>query len=164
MGILLERSSSHVRVVVSDFSVVLMGRIARQPLTPNDYATWNYEPLPPPGSSHRLVDLYDVPRTHRLARFGDLNVANRIVSAAERLNRHPFVRHARDVSTRNFTTGNYVILGTPRSTPWSGPFERQLNFQIVQRGAAFGYLNRSPRPGEKPDYLVLETVKEWGPG
>lgn len=165
LGEFLHASQTPVQVVVSDFSVVLISHMMQGRLSLNEYAGWDYEKLRPSPAEPRLLNLFDVLRTHRLTRFGDLNIASRILDAGIHQDRRIVIRHAREVSARDFKTGNHVILGNLRSTPWAGLFEDRLNFQIGNGpDGAYGFLNRKPKPNEQSAYLARETQKEYGPG
>jgi hypothetical protein len=60
------------------------------------------------------------------------------------------VRHARDMTVRDFKQGNYLILGSPRANPWCALFEEKTTFHTEfdpVRGKVV-ITNSAPRPGE----------------
>jgi hypothetical protein len=64
------------------------------------------------------------------------------------------VLSARDSSSSLVSSQNTILLGSLRSNPWVSLFEDQMNFQTdyTEKPAAVRFVNRSPLPGEPPDY------------
>jgi hypothetical protein len=83
----------------------------------------------------------------------------------------PFTRRAmemqpaRTVRLGDFKTeDSFVLFGSPRSNPWLGLFQDQLDFSFEfdgPRKAEF-VRNRHPRSGEAPAYVP--TAEGWGTG
>jgi hypothetical protein len=69
---------------------------------------------------------------------------------------------ARDASVKFFQRGNIVLLGSHRSNPWVELYEPSLNFALEQdpRSGEPLFLNRSPRPGEKPVYAIPANLDD----
>lgn len=86
--------------------------------------------------------------------LGDLNVTATVIALSERYNARPRIRYARYLDTREFMTGNFMLIGSRRGVPWIQLFEPQLNFYLEQDERTHGYrfLNRSPKPGEQVYY------------
>jgi hypothetical protein len=66
---------------------------------------------------------------------------------------------ARYATTAQVSSHNAILLGSLRANPWVGLFEDKLNFRTVfeESPRAAYFVNRSPRPGELPEYR-----EEWG--
>ncbi len=67
------------------------------------------------------------------------------------------VRHARLMQARDFRSGNFLLLGSGYSDPWTSLFEAQLNFRFEMEAAPpgqrkFRIRNVSPQAGEAPFY------------
>ncbi|QOY90330.1 hypothetical protein [Paludibaculum fermentans] len=159
----LDRSDGPVKVVVSDFSYVLMRTIGHNPpLSLDNYSAWNYENLrPEPNADERLRTLFDILRTHRITRLGDLNITSLIQKQSRTPDRIQ-VRHARDVAAREFKSGWHILLGNAQSTTWIALFEDRLNFQYILEKGRAGFLNRQPRGNELPAYLANQPGSEQG--
>jgi hypothetical protein len=86
--------------------------------------------------------------------LGDVNVTTNLLSLSEHYNARPRIRYARYLDTREFKSGNFILIGSRRGVPWVQLFEPQLNFYIEQdaKTHSFRFLNRSPQPGEQPYY------------
>ena len=86
--------------------------------------------------------------------LGDLNVAAKFLRLSEHYDVWPRIRYARYLDTREFKSGNFILIGSRRGVPWVQLFEPQLNFYLVQdaKTHSFRFLNRSPQPGERPYY------------
>lgn len=168
LGAFLSKAQTPVHVVVSDYSLSLMrhgsaggGRDYKL----DEYLGWNYDRLRPESRSDpRLRDMFEILRTHRITRLGDLVVAQRIQRAAAG-GAPILVRHSRDVTLRDFESGWHIVLGNPYSTPWVSLFEDQLNFRSIRDAReGVGYANLKPRAGEAVNFLVHEASKEEGLG
>ncbi len=153
-----------VNVVVSDFSVVLLKNLFSRPdYSLNDYSAWNYSQIAPSkGTVPEIARIAETLRTHRITRFGDLIIAAGILRAAGPAT-HVVIRHARDLSAREFLEGDAILLGNANSTPWVGLFEERLNFPHVRKDAV-GFANRSPRAGEPTEFTVRDAGQEHGLG
>lgn len=86
--------------------------------------------------------------------LGDLNVTARVITLARRYNSRPRIRYARYLDTREFMTGNFMLIGSRRGLPWIQLFEPQLNFYLEEdpKTNIYRFLNRAPKPGEQPYY------------
>ena len=86
--------------------------------------------------------------------LGDTNIVARVIELGQRYSARPRVRYARYLDTREFMTGNFMLIGSHRGVPWIQLFEPQLNFNLQQdqRTNSYRFLNRSPKPGEAPFY------------
>ena len=158
----LTHSRGPLQIVVSDFSTATLRfmsstRAAGHEL--DDYAAWSYDKLAPEASADtRLQRVYELLRTHRLTRFGDLTISSMLIRAAAP-GREVVARHARDVSTRELKNGAFVLLGNPNSTPWTALFEDQLGFRWVN---GKGY--EDVRDGGRPYFVTDSTFNEKGTG
>lgn len=92
--------------------------------------------------------------TRQYTSLGDLNVAANFLRLSEHYDARPRIRYARYLDTREFKSGNFILIGSRRGVPWVQLFEPQLNFYIEQdvKTHSFRFLNRSPKPGEQPFY------------
>ena len=86
--------------------------------------------------------------------LGDVNVSARIIELAQNYKAKPRIRFSRYLDTREFMTGNFVLIGSRRGVPWIQLFEPQLNFHLDHdlRTKSYRFLNRSPQPGEQVYY------------
>ena len=86
----------------------------------------------------------------------DLTNSLRISQLAWTYSHYPRVRSARELHFRDFKTdGNFVLLGSPRSNPWTALFRDQLDFYFAPDAAHHGEVcfNKHPRRGELPVYV-----------
>ncbi len=163
---LLFAERTPVQVVVSDFGLSLLryGRHANYGL--EAYSAWNYEDLRPPASEGEYPrQFFEVLRSHRITRLGDLTVLLAIQRASA--GRVPvYVRHSRDISIRDFKRGRHIVLGNPYSTPWVSLFEDGMNFESVRGVHGVGFHNRHPRASERDYYTIgnEQASKEEGIG
>jgi hypothetical protein len=86
----------------------------------------------------------------------DLGISMRIAELAQPYSHHLRVRSARELHFRDFKNdGNFILLGSPRSNPWTGLFQDQLDFYFAYdatRKSEVCY-NRHPKAGELSVYV-----------
>lgn len=158
--------SANVPIVVSDFSLAGMRHTvsAGKPdaLTLDHYVVWDYAPLTPgPDASSDVRRAFELFRSHRLTRSGDLALTVRLLHALGADHRVT-VRHARDVSPRELRGGSHILLGNPNTTPWAEPYEGRLGFRWL-RGR--GYQDLLAAGGERAMYLMPDNAfNERGTG
>jgi hypothetical protein len=91
----------------------------------------------------------------RYTTFDGVSTAVRISQIADKFHGKMMVRYARDLTLRDLTPGNVILIGRPSANPWVELFESKLNFQVhvdFKRQRTV-WLNRSPRPGEQSEYV-----------
>jgi hypothetical protein len=148
------------QIVISDASATLLAEALGRPITLTDYRKPSYpstitDRLPLEASMKTLlwqsaVKGLTTPQDARIARDVSLACAQRSIV--------PDVVAARDAQVDLGRLENLVMLGARRANPWMELFEGGLNFTYrfddARRAASIA--NRSPRPGEAPEYTV-----EW---
>ena len=86
----------------------------------------------------------------------DLGISVTIFEMAQPYFHHLRVRSARELHFRDFKNdGNFILLGSPRSNPWTGLFQDQLDFYFAYdatRKSEVCY-NRHPKAGERSVYV-----------
>jgi hypothetical protein len=86
----------------------------------------------------------------------DLRISLRISELAQSWSHHLTARSARELLFRDFKTDtNFILLGSPRSNPWTGLFEDQLDFHFVFDRARNTEVcrNSHPKAGELSVYV-----------
>jgi hypothetical protein len=86
----------------------------------------------------------------------DLRISLRISELAQSWSHHLTARSARELLFRDFKTdANFILLGSPRSNPWTGLFEDQLDFHFVFDRARKTEVcrNSHPKAGELSVYV-----------
>src|SRR5580658_515133 len=101
-----------------------------------------------------------------LTSFADVaNVAS-LYKIAGPLETQLLVRYPRDLRMRDLDHNNCVLIGSPGSNPWVTLLQDKLNFResesVVGKSAKV-FVNKSPLPGEQPQYEGLRwtgTMRE----
>ncbi len=150
-------NSQPVRLIAPDSSFGLLQGYLQRNLSLADYLS--------PGYPSGLIDAAPLsPELRARAKsvasrpyttFSDLLIAARASALAERHNWNLTVSFPRDVTPREFETGNLILIGSPKSNPWTSLLEKQGHFEsfydlVHARG---GIRNRNPNPGEAAEYL-----------
>jgi hypothetical protein len=95
----------------------------------------------------------------------DVGIALQVSELALTCSEHIKTHNARSLQLANFKTeDNYILLGSPRSNPWVGLFQDQLDFEFVYDQILKQEIIRNKRPqsGELP--LYVPTAKGWETG
>jgi hypothetical protein len=93
--------------------------------------------------------------SRQIANTGDTGVANRILISMPGRESKAVVKNSRDVRARDFKIGNFVLLGSEYSNPWTGLVCKDtMNFEFAadRPGGPGEIRNQNPRPGEQTVY------------
>ncbi len=148
-------------LVLSDPDISAAQSLMAAPLSLSDYANGNYWP----NLGAFSPDLQRSLRTMRGANVPAVDVATalNIDRLAQTVTAQVKTSPARTLKLADFKTdGDFILLGSPRSNPWSGLFQDQLDFDFVYDGGQEVIRNKSVRPGEKVSYIP--TTRGWGTG
>jgi hypothetical protein len=148
-------SQRPTHLITSDPNVATVQDLCSGSISVADYANHNYMPnassLPPETlRSCRLILLAEN------VSFVDPGIAARISALAQRESATIDVRAARKIELADLKTDdNYILLGSPRSNPWSGLYNDQLDFRFVYDKASNREFIRNVRPRihELPQYI-----------
>jgi len=150
-----------VQVVLSDSALVFMQTLAGHPFSLEQYADHSYRDFPKklvhqPGMRHFWALLST---RQQLSNIGDEEAAARFLVSMSAHGRNVTIRNARNMTARDFMSGNYILLGSSYSDPWTQLFSKGLNFQIAatSRTATAEISNLNPARGEKKAYSFEKT-------
>jgi hypothetical protein len=152
------RDQRQPQLIFCDASIQILQDFLKTNISLSDYAARNFIPgsllLKP--DVQRVSRLFGGPDFTAMAAPVDLRIASRISELAAAGSRQIRLRSARELQFRDFKTdGDFILLGSPRSNPWSALFQDQLDF-------SFGMLpgqehevcrNVHPKPGEPSVYI-----------
>lgn len=143
-------------VVISDSALVLMQALVRHRFTLEEYADRTYREFPQELPDHPDIrQFWRFLGTRQLANIGDVGAATRLLTSMSGHRPNVSVRNARNMTARDFMRGNFVLLGSSYSNPWTNLFfERQLNFQFSadEMEGETELRNLRPRAGELEVY------------
>jgi hypothetical protein len=129
------------------------------------------------------TDSIDSRLTHALdggtfTSFADAVVLNAMSRLAESHNQDLDVKSARDIDSRDFEQGNFILVGSASSNPWVNLFNHRLNFRESDDPDHPGIkslVNLHPKPGEplrlegkapddavREDYVDVAVVQGLG--
>ena len=144
-----------VNVVVADIALAVMQNTAHSDISVAQYLDHKYPDnilanVPDVNVRVLLSDLSH----HRYTSLDDADVVGNSFQWGTLLGVKPTVRYARDLHVRDFEHGNFIIVGSRRSNPWTLLFEHDLNFAFEEDPATrtFHFRNRNPKPGEATTY------------
>jgi hypothetical protein len=157
-------SARPTQIITSDPNIVEIQGFTGGQITVSDYANHNYFAGP-----NKLTPEQDnfcriILRGDKAATV-DTKIAVTIAQLAQSSGRQVRVRGARGIRLSDLRTeDNFVLLGSPRSNPWSGLFDDQLDFRFVFDKALKQEFIRNihPRAGEQANYIP--TAPGWATG
>ncbi|HVB29856.1 MAG TPA: hypothetical protein VNG91_08615 [Terriglobia bacterium] len=159
-------SEQHLQIVVSDSALVLMQTLVRHRFTLEQYADRSYRDFPQELSDcPDLRSFWNFLGTRQLLNIGDMGAANRFLISMRGRRPHAVIRNARNMTARDFMSGNFVLLGSSYSNPWTQLFfDRRLNFQFAadELGGESEIRNLVPGPEERGMYSSKEKLWESG--
>lgn len=158
------RSANPTFVITSDPNIAEIQGYTGGQITVSDYANHNYFVGPNKLTPEEERFCRIVLRGDKAASV-DTPIAVSVGELAESTSKHVGVRGARDIQLADLRTGaNYIILGSPRSNPWSGLFSDQLDFKFVidKDTKREMIVNAHPQPEEQKAYVP--TAPGWATG
>jgi hypothetical protein len=143
-------------IVVPDHTFALVQEASKQH---GDLATYLRGASQPEYKNlDQLEKMFPIFSRRRYTTFDGVSTAVRVSQLAQQFGGRVVVRYARDMTVRELSPGNVVLIGRPASNLWNEMFENRLNFYIysdLQRNLMVCQ-NRSPQPGEQAEYLPVE--------
>jgi hypothetical protein len=153
-----------IRLIFCDPEIINIQRALNYSITLSDYANQHYWPADMKPEARRVLQSLSV-RGASVAAV-DAGIALKMDGLIL-----PFTKRAMEMQpARNMRLGDFktedsfVLFGSPRSNPWLGLFQDQLDFSFEfddVRKAEF-VRNRHPANGEAPAYVP--TAEGWGTG
>jgi hypothetical protein len=159
-------NSSHAtHLITSDPNIVFVQEITGTELSASDYANRKYIPEPNLLSPEdlRLCQVF-LWGDHSAAAV-DTPIALRIAAIVQNGSRKIDAHAARSVQLTDLKSDdNFILLGSPRSNPWSTLFTDELDFRFVFDKTTKQEIiqNVHPRKGELPAYVP--TAGGWATG
>jgi hypothetical protein len=140
-------------VICSDTSLAVLQDMSEQAVNVSDYVNANYRMRIAPSPLAAADVLRDL-AGRRYTAIADVGILTRFYHLP---GIHPDriqFRYARDVLPGDLKQGSAVLIGSGYSDPWVTLFEPQMNFVFRDdpRRHTSSVVNRSPQPGEMPQY------------
>jgi hypothetical protein len=140
-------------VVCADAALALFQDVTHTRISLRDYASHDYDAILARNPAQRVLGESLLRKQY--TGVADAYILQRVLSMAGRLEDHVWVRPARSLSVEDFKSGNFILVGSSRSTPWVELFEPELNFVWDYRPDGHFYIrNKHPQPTEQPTYLA----------
>jgi hypothetical protein len=146
------------QLIFCDASIQILQDFLKTNISLSDYAMRNFVPksllLRPEIKS--VVTLLAGPDFTVTAAPVDVRIASKISEMAGAQSCRLRIRSARELQFRDFKTdGDFILLGSPRSNPWTGLFQDQLDFSFVMAPGDRHEIcrNAHPKAGELSAYI-----------
>jgi hypothetical protein len=157
-------SPNTTHLITSDPNIAEIQGFTGGQISLSDYANHNY--IPEPNTLTPEINRFCrvILRGDKAAAV-DTVIAVNIAQIAQASSRKIKVQAARDIQLSDLKTDdNFILLGSPRSDPWSALFSDELDFRFVfDRDSRQEIIrNAHPRPHELPSYIP--TAPGWATG
>ena len=158
-------ASSHLtHLITSDPSVEMVQDLCGHSISVSDYANRNYIP-DKTGLSPETIQTCRVILSADNASGVDPGIAARISALAQQASAAISVRSARNFELADLKNDDdYILLGSPRSNPWSALFNDQLDFRFVYDKALSQEFIRNLRPRGHELTQYVPTAMGGGTG
>ncbi len=143
-------------IVMADSGFVAAQELAGHEISLDDYSGAGYRKSVEAGANPVTPGFWGYFLTRRYTSMADVNVYGRLLQSHPESWKSLEVRHARDLSVRDFRQHSFVLLGSPRSNPWLRAFDDKLNFRFVSndKDRQASIHNQNPAAGEPADYFT----------
>jgi hypothetical protein len=151
-----------LQVVVGDDGLLLIEVLLNQQFTLQEYENLTYLSTPKIVQKLGLQQFWDSLSTRQMTNLGHLQTAARV---AEDMLSHKWkvsIRQARQVNPRDFRSGNFIILGSSHTNPWTSLFQAHdpsFQFEAAPPGKWAIIRNRHPASGEPASFEVHQDDK-----
>jgi hypothetical protein len=162
----LFQPNRHTHIIFCDPEIVTIQRMSGFNLSVSDYANQNYWPNPlPPKPELQWIRQSGAFRGATVAAV-DAAILLRIAGLGNQGSARDLeVNTARSLHLADFKTeDNFVILGSPRSNPWVGLFQNQLDFSFEFDEARKQEFIHNKRPGKEESPTYVPTAGGWDTG
>lgn len=155
-------ASQRLTVVLADSTFGILVNTLGRNTSLDDYVARRFPEFPEVGNWAGARDFFNRLLQNKLTSIADAELASRIVRSAGEHHVDARLRQARDVIVRDFHSDNLVIIGGPRTNPWTQLLESSLNFrfEIAPQTSLREIVNQAPRAGENRRY----SDESPGPG
>ena len=151
-------SNGRITFVLTDSALMVMSPLMKGPPGLEPYVSGGYlEDVEKGLDSAAAKETWRNLRPRRITSIADVMILTHLFQNHPKLARRIEVRHAKDMHTRDFSNGFFIMTGGPRSNPWTNLFEPGLNFHFD--GASV--VNGNPRPGESAVYGPFSKERQW---
>lgn len=144
-----------VNVVLCDSALVIVNAHRPHVVSLDDYIQQDEQrPLALPNGKSSGATPPDFPGKRLITSFRDISFVTRLSEASVDSGFHIHLEHSRLMQVRDFRSGNYILLGSAWSDPWTTLFEEHLNFRFAEQPDTgyFGLENVKPAKGEQHFY------------
>jgi hypothetical protein len=157
-------SARATQIITSDPNIAEIQGFTGGQISLSSYANRNYIPDPSRLTPEQLRFCQFILRGDK-ASVVDTPIAMAVAQLAEATSSKVTVRGARNIQFSDLQTdANFILLGSPRTNPWSNLYNDRLDFRFEfdPKTGKEMIRNVHPRPGEPPAYVG--TAPGWATG
>lgn len=157
-------SSLPLQIITSDPNIAEIQELTGSQISVSDYANHNYIPQSKSLTPELLHFCQNILRGDKSAAVDApiaVKIAKMLPLSAQKISVHT----ARNIQLADLKTDdNFVLLGSPRSNPWSDFYSGQLDFRIVFDKSSKQEIVRNVRPQRNESQTYVPTAPGWATG
>ena len=158
------RSQRPTQLIASDPNIAEIQGLTGAPLSLSDYANQQYIPNAASLSPQLISLCKEILRGDKAAAV-DTRIIASVAELAQAASNKINVHVARDIRLPNlYTDDNLILLGSPRSNPWSAVFNDQLDFRFAFDSQSQQEVIRNVHPHSGEPSAYVPTAKGWATG
>lgn len=158
-------SGHPAHLITSDPNIVVVQEITGDELTVSDYANHKYIPESNKLSPEQIRICHMILWGDNSSAALDPPITAGIAALAQANSRKIDVHAARSIQLSDLKTDdNFILLGSPRSNPWSALFGDELDFRFVFDKASAQEIIQNVRPHPQELSTYVPTALGWATG
>jgi hypothetical protein len=146
-------------VVLADSSLVFIQDVLRVHLGLDEVTKGAHRKLIEGVQEERLRSALTDLSSRQYTSLADATLSGKLLRIGLESGSHVAVRYSRHMGIRDFSSGNFILLGSKRGIPWVDLFEPDLSFRLERTGPGwrFGFTNRQPQGDELAAYTTTDV-------
>ena len=156
--------SQRTNIILTDSALILWQALVHKSVSLEDYAGSHYFQNAGDAVLRALPgNFFPTLQSRQISSLADVRILGQIFQSQPADGHSFYIHHARNLHVRDFDSDdNFVIIGSARSNPWAGLFEKALKFTTDPTYGSNCFNNQYVHAGERAQYCPQDPVNEQG--
>jgi hypothetical protein len=155
--------SQRTNIILTDSALILWQALIHKTVSLEDYAGGHYFQVDDSVLKNLPGNFFKTLQSRQISSLADMRISSQMFQTQPAEGRSIYLHHARNLHVRDFDSDdNFVIIGSARSNPWAGLFEKNLKFTTDPIYGSNCFNNQHVLAGEKKQYCPQDPVNEQG--
>jgi hypothetical protein len=156
--------SQRTNIIITDSALILWQALIHKTVSLEDYAGSHYFQADSESVLKNLPgNFFQTLRSRQISSLADVRILTQIFQLHPSEGHSIYLHHAHNLHVRDFDSDdNFVIIGSARSNPWAGLFEKNLKFTTDPTYGSNCFNNQPVLAGERAQYCPQDPVNEQG--